>query len=250
MSELVEPVVCQFYKLMPGAPEPRRADRSADGMLPTEAYRYCEAVASASAFGFYFFPPLPFALMRKGNTIRWTYDGASGWYPLRGAQYPGFQEAFDKLAPAALRSLAPTCLTASRHPGVVQIWSGYFARTAPGWSLLSRGPVNIPKDCEYFDGILETDTWFGPLFTNIRLARDGVPVEFHPRYPLFQVQPVMPRCYRDPAFKVFGSADLDAADWERYAATIVPNTDPMRKLGHYAVETRKRVRRQSAGSAR
>ena len=34
-------------------------------------------------------------------------------------------------------------------PGVVQIWSGYFARTAPGWALLSRGIANKPKTQPY-----------------------------------------------------------------------------------------------------
>ena len=47
MRETTEPVVCQFYRLIPDAPLPRRADRSADGTLPVNAYRYCEAIASA-----------------------------------------------------------------------------------------------------------------------------------------------------------------------------------------------------------
>ena len=77
--------------------------------------------------------------------------------------------------------------------GSIQIWSGYLARTAPGWALLSRGPANIPstQGYEHFEGIAETDTWFGPLFTNIRLTRTNAPVEFNVRYPLFQVQPLL-----------------------------------------------------------
>jgi hypothetical protein len=102
-----EPVVCEFFRLIPGAPEPRRADRSADGTLPVNAYRYCEAIASASSFGWYLYPPLSFSLWWDGTEIAWTYEGADGWYPLRGAQYPNFRETFQKVAPDGLRELAP-----------------------------------------------------------------------------------------------------------------------------------------------
>jgi uncharacterized protein DUF6065 len=248
MTELAEPAICQFYRLIPDAPEPRRADRSADGMLPVRGYRYCEALASASAFGWYIYPPLNFSLMWDGAEIAWTYEGADGWYPLRGAQYPGFRQFFEEAAPEAARPFAPPFLAAAREPGVVQIWSGYLARTAPHWALLSRGPANIPKTqgYEHFEGIVESETWFGPLFTNVRLTRTNSPVEFHIRYPLFQVQPLLRQCYRDPSFEVLDLADLNAGDWQRFEATMKPNTEQMRSLGHYAVDTRKRVRGQSS----
>jgi hypothetical protein len=241
---MVEPVVCEFFRLIPGAPDPRRADRSADGTLPVIAYRYCEAIASASAFGWYLYPPLNFSLIWDGTEIAWTYEGANGWYPLRGAQFPGFLESFKKIAPAELVDLGPPFLAQGKLPGVVQIWSGYVARTAPGWALLSRGPANIPKTQGYesYEGIVETDTWFGPLFTNVRLLRINSPVEFHMRYPLFQVQPLLRRCYGEPSFEVREAADLDAEQWQRFSATMRPNTDQMRSLGHYAVDTRRRLR--------
>jgi hypothetical protein len=154
---------------------------------------------------------------------------------------------FEKAAPDAVKLLAPIFLAPAREPGVVQIWSGYLARTAPRWALLSRGPANIPRTqgYEHFEGIVEADTWFGPLFTNIRLTRTNSPVEFHIRYPLFQVQPLLRECYRDQPFEVLGLTDLDAADWLRFEATMKPNTDQMRALGHYAVDTRKRIRGNS-----
>jgi hypothetical protein len=244
MVESAEPVICQFYRLIPGAPDPRRADRSADGTLPVIAYRYCEAIASASAFGWYMYPPLNFSLIWDGTEIAWTYEGAEGWYPLRGAQYPGFVESFEKIAPTGVETLAPTFLAQGKLPGVVQIWSGYLARTAPRWALLSRGTANIPKTQGYenFEGIVETDTWFGPLFTNVRLTRINSPVEFHMRYPLFQVQPLLRQCYGEPAFEVREATDLEAEDWQRFAAIMTPNTEQMRRLGHYAVDTRRRLR--------
>jgi hypothetical protein len=239
------PCICRFYRLIPDAPSVRPADRSADGMLPVRAYRYCEALASASAYGWYIYPPLNFSLVWDGTEIAWTYEGADGWYSLRAAQYPGFRQLFENLAPDGAKSLAPPFLVAAREPGVVQIWSGYLARTQSDWALLSRGPVNIPKTQGYdhFEGIIESDKWFGPLFTNIRMTRTNAPIEFHIRYPLFQVQPVLRQCYQDPSFKILESNDLDARDWEGFEATMKPNTNQMRALGHYAVDTRKRRRR-------
>jgi len=265
MVESAEPVICQFYRLIPGAPGPQRADRSADGTLPVIAYRYCEPIASASGFGWYLFPPLNFSLVWDGTEIGWTYEGAEGWYPLRTAPYPDFLETFAQLAPAGLSELAPTFLAQGRLPGVVQIWSGYLAQTAPGWALLSRGVANLAKTQPYdnhegiveppphqdrgetvpyvnYEGIVETDTWFGPLFTNIRLTRINSPVNFHVHQPLFQVQPLLRQCYRDPVFKVLEAADLRPDDWRRFEATMRPNADHMRAPGHYAVDTRKRLR--------
>ena len=250
MDEPVKSAICQFYRLIPGAPEPRRADRSADGTLPVNAYRYCEPIACASAFGWYLYPPLSFKLMLDGNEIFWTYEDDDGWEALRAAQYPDFVKTFAEIAPQGLADFAPIFLGQGLLPGVVQIWSGYLARTAPGWALLSRGTANVPKTQGYenYEGIIETDSWFGPLFTNIRLTRSNAPVEFHRRYPLFQVQPLRRECYAEPSFAVRDSADMNSEDWQRFAATMEPNTVQMRRLGHYAVDTRKRLRGQSSSS--
>jgi len=79
MVDQAETVICRFCRLIPDAPVPRRADRSADGMLPTRGYRYCEALASASAFGWYIYPPLKFNLVWVGVEIAWTYERADYW---------------------------------------------------------------------------------------------------------------------------------------------------------------------------
>ena len=34
----------KFYRFIPGARAPQRADRSAAGSMPTRAFRYCEAM--------------------------------------------------------------------------------------------------------------------------------------------------------------------------------------------------------------
>jgi len=240
-----EPVV-RFHRLFSKAPKPRRADDSADGMMGVRAYRYCEALRRASGYGWYFFPPVNFSLRLERNVTYWTYEGAKGWETLRGAQYPGFRRQFAQAAPEEAQPCAPLCLAAAREPGVVQIWSGYLARTAPGWSLLSRGPANIPvtEDYEHFEGMVDTDSWFGPLFINVKLTRTNSDVRFHTRYPLFQVQPVLRECYQNPAFELLEGGDLKADDWRRFVATMDPNKDQDRALGHYAADARRRSRRE------
>jgi hypothetical protein len=250
VNERSDTPVCRFYRLIPGAPEPRRADRSANGTLPADALRYCEPVTSASAFGWYVYPPLNFALTWDGAVIEWTYDGADAWLPLHAAQAPDFLEIFRSLAPSGLEALAPTFLSQGQQPGAVQVWSGYLAWTAPRWALLSRGVANHQRTQAYenFEGIFQTDTWFGPLFTNVRLTKTDSPVSFHMREPMFQVQPLLRECYRDPAFEILEASNLTPADWERFADTMMPNTDLMRARGHDAAATRQRRRGEETQS--
>jgi hypothetical protein len=143
-----------------------------------------------------------------------------------------------------VKDMPPPFLTQGLLPGAVQIWSGYMARTLPGWALLSRGVVNKPKTQPFdnVDGIFETSTWFGPLFTNIQIKRTNSPIEFHRRYPMFQVLPLRRECYREPSFDVLELRDLTAQDWLSFKRTIEPNSDPMRRRGHYAAEIRKELR--------
>ena len=107
--------------------------------------------------------------------------------------------------------------------------------------------MNIPRTqgYEHFEGIIESEIWFGPLFTNIRLTRTNSPVEFHVRYPLFQVQPLLRNCYSGVAFEVVGLEEMSASDWQNFETTMKPNTHQMRVLGHYAADTRRRSRRKS-----
>jgi hypothetical protein len=196
------------------------------------------------------YPPLNFALILDGTEILWTYEGAPGWYPLvRAAQFPNFVQTFREIAPQG-QGEPPTFLAQGLWPGTVQIWSGYLAKTAPGWALLSRGTANVLNKQAYknYEGIVETDTWFGPLFTNIRLTRSNAPIEFHVRYPLFQVQPVTRQAYIDPGFEVLASTDMTVEDWTRFEETIRPNTNQMRRFGRYATETRKRLRGETVDS--
>ena len=48
-----------------------------------------------------------------------------------------------------------------------------------------------------YEGIVETDRWFGPLITNLRLTKTDVPIDFRPDFPLLQAQPIPRHVYED-----------------------------------------------------
>ena len=238
----------QFHRMIDRARPPQRADRAAAGTLPTRAYRYCDAVTSAAGYGWWVFPPMDLQLIWDGHDIFWHFDGASDWIHLSpAAQFPDFSRAFDAAAPAALRGCAPPFLTALPEPGNVQIWTGLMARTSPGWSLLIRPPANLASPGGYtqYEGIIETDYWFGPLFTNLRLTRTHRPVRLRADFPLIQVQPLPREAYAEPTLNataiVPDMASMSQDDWNDYGTTITtPTADPDRAFGAYAVAVRKR----------
>ena len=127
--------IVTFFRMIPDCPSPQRADRSAGGMLPTRAFRYCDPVTTASALGWYVFPPFAFSLQFDGTNVKWTFANAEQWYSLGSAQFPDFEGHFDENAPNDRRGCSPPFITAFPEPGYLQIWSGGFiARTRPGWS--------------------------------------------------------------------------------------------------------------------
>lgn len=243
-----------FFRMIPQARMPQRADRSAAGTLPTRAFRYCEPVVTASAFGYYVFPPINFSLMWDGSEISWTYDGADGWLPLKIAQYPHFAAYFDEHVPEEIRGFSPPFLGVFQEPGLLQMWSGLLMRTAPGWSTLVRPCANLPRPGGYelYEGIIETDRWFGPLITNFRLTRTDAPIEFRADYPLFQVQPLPREALDEQALNGYEAVpdlgNLHPEDWDAFYDTVVrPNVMENRPRGMYAAAARKRRKGESGG---
>jgi hypothetical protein len=238
-----------FHQFIGGARPPQRADRSAAGVIPTRAFRYCEALTSASALGWYVFSPMSFRLLWDGDEIAWSFDGSGKWYNLTVAQFPNFRKSFDEIVPDRIRTYSPPFLATLPEPGLVQIWSGLVARTRPGYSLMVRPPVNMPRGRGYelFEGVVETDAWFGPLFTNIRLTRTHSPVEFGTDLPLFQVQPIHRTLYSNDSLNDFViTKDLHAlaeTDWDAYHRTVVHPNQTGCPLGENAKEIRKRSHR-------
>lgn len=238
-----------FYRLIPDCRSPSRADKSVGGTIPTRAFRYCEALRQASAFGWYLFPPMSFALRwGGGREVWWQYDGSDEWSLLDRIQFPGFAQYFDAHAPSDIREYSPPFLVNTPDPGVVQVWTGYLARTAPEWSLLIRPVANLLRNqsVDFYEGIVETDRWFGPLFTNVRLMRTNIPISFPTEYPLIQVQPVHCSVYAGEALNDIGVVerieDLERADWDRYGETVVQRMVPTRQIGDYATAARQRAK--------
>jgi len=238
-----------FYRAVPGCRAPIRADASVLGTLPSRGFQYCEALRAASSFGWYVFPPIDFTLQWDGADILWTYGGAKAWYPLTSAQFPGFQALFDKQAPRHLRGYAPPFLTAVPEPGIVQVWTGLFVASEENWSVLVRPPANLPRSLAYdqYEGIVESDRWFGPLFTNVRLVKTDVPIHFDTETPILQVQPLHRATYAEEISNRVGvvpaMTEFSPETWSRYEESLVkPNQEPVRPIGTYAAEVRKRRR--------
>jgi len=78
-----------------------RADRSACGTLPVRAVRYCEALTSATAFGWWLFPPIDLEMLWDGTEIFWRCDDAPDWMPL----------LYSAQLPTMRRSSTPSHLT-------------------------------------------------------------------------------------------------------------------------------------------
>lgn len=239
--------VVTFYKAIAGCRSPMRADVSVLGTLPSRGFQYCEALRAASSFGWYVFSPIDFTLQWDGSQIIWTYRGAKAWYPLTSAQFPGYKAQFDRAAPDRLRGFSPPFLTAVPEPGLIQVWTGLMIESAEDWSVLVRPPANLPRNLAYdlYEGIVETDRWFGPLFTNIRLIKTDVPIHFSTETPLIQVQPLHRSTYAERVSNDFGlianPAEFSDDAWSRYEKTIVePNLDPQRPVAAYATSVRRR----------
>lgn len=240
--------IARFYRVIESARPPQRADRSALGTLPTRAYRYCEAVRLASSFGWYVFSPIDMRLLWDGSAIFWAPPGASDWLPLQpAAQAPGESARFDAAAPPNLRGCCPPLLTALPEPGTVQVWTGLMARTAPGWSLLLRAPANLPGPGGYvhYEGVVESDRWFGPLFINLRLTRTNMPVRLAADFPLLQAQPIPQAAMADETLDagslIPSAREFAPADWSDYDAIIAtPSRDKGRPFGADAARRRRR----------
>ncbi len=212
--------------------------------------RYCDALTSATGYGYWVFPPMDIQLLWDGEQVFWSYGDIEGWLPLSGTesgavQYPGYAAAFDSAAPEKLRGYSPPFLTALPELGGVQIWTGLLAKTRPGWSLLVRPPVNLPMTAglSAWEGIIETDLWFGPLFTNVRLTRTDVAVRIRAGVPFLQVQPIPQLAYREEALASFvcnEATEIAEIDWERLGEVLLPQEDRELRQGNYAVAVRKR----------
>ncbi len=233
---------CRFYQFYRQGRQPLQADRFAGGTLPMRAAQYCDAITSASGFGWWLFSPVDSYLAWDGKGIAWSPDGQEWQTVDDSVHFPGFPDLFEAEAPDHFQGAAPPFLTSLPEPGLIQVCLGLFARTAPGWSMLLRRPPNypLPGHIEHFEGIIDTSDWFGPLFINLRLTKTDTPIRLRADMPLAQAQPI-PHALLTPdilSFQVDNNLGLE--EWEAYRVTLVePNMCPARAFGAYAINQRR-----------
>jgi hypothetical protein len=234
-----------FFRVLPGLP-PRRASKSGAGTIPTRAFQYCEPSRTACGFGYYCFLPFSFDLEWDGGTeALWSYDDRETWFPLTETAFPDSQQVWDAMAPENCRGYCPPFLSLSEVPGMLQIWTGWFARTAPGISLLVRSPANLTRSVGYetLEGIIEYDRWFGPVFTNLRLTRSGAPIHFDHMWPFLQLQPLPRECYADQLLdRIEVQESIPDELWPHYFDSLVKPVIHQPERGHYAKGARRRSR--------
>ena len=242
--------IVEFYRFIPQASAPKRAERSGAGYIPSRAMRYCDALTSATGYGFWIFPPMDLRLLWDGDQVFWSYGEDDSWMPLSGTdsgaiQFPDYARVFDGQAPPELSGYSPPFLSAMPESGGVQIWTGLLAKTRSGWSLSVRLPVNLPSipGLTAWEGIVETDIWLGPLFANFRITKTDFPVHIRADVPLIQVQPVPQLAYCDDnlaSFAITDTSSLSKDDWDRLGQVLLPHPDRELRQGNYAVTVRKR----------
>ena len=223
----------QFYRLWPGAPEPRPADPSVVGALSLRAVQHCEPIVAASGLGWYLYPPIDFDLTFDGHRSMWRAAGQDNWLPLTVVPALPVQEGLTKRMGAEAGPV-PSFLSNAPEHGIVQIWCGSVVRSPPGWWSLVRPLVNYPRDhlFEVLEGIIETDWWTGPLLSPIRMVKTDQTVELRRHRPFALLQPVR----REATIISLGAMSLDNAPEEILAEFLTFSraaAAPDRKQGSY-----------------
>lgn len=233
-----------FHQLIPNPRPPIRATKNAGGHLPDRHHR-CEPVRLASGLGWYVFLPLDFQIIFDGVESIISLDDGTTWFPLTSIQYPHFADTFDHHAPPEVKGCSNPFVAMTEDHAILQIWTGYVVKTDPDYSLLLRAPANFiaGQGYQHFEGVVETDRWFGPLFTNVKLLRTDAPIHFHAHNPFLQLTPLHRPDYDDRRLNDFTVKDgFDPEfDWSAYHRTI-------RKPALYAAETRKRRAQEKGGA--
>ncbi|MNJ32182.1 hypothetical protein D3C77_268400 [compost metagenome] len=142
--------------------------------------------------GYLLYSPVDFNLLWDGDQVFIQFVGMEEWIIVDKIFLPHSLEHWQASVPSHLIDTLPVFLEAFPERGVLQLWSGYFISTPPGESLWIRSPVNQPPAHTHFtlEGIVETDWWAGPLFTNIVISKTDVPILFRRNKPLLQIIPL------------------------------------------------------------
>ncbi|MEO1562164.1 MAG: hypothetical protein AAFR98_01910 [Pseudomonadota bacterium] len=224
---------------------PILADQSAHGLLPTRAYRYCEAARIASSLGWYVFPPVSYSILYDGAAVFWKMDDDAEWSRLEEATLEADLDQFDANCPKELVGHCPPMVGAAEG-GMLQIATGLAVTTPPDWGVLIRKPPNIPQKnhLEYFEGFVQTGKWFGPLFINLKPMKTDVEIRFEADWPVAFVQPIpisvtQPSVFQNVSF-VSEFSEFSDEDWQSFGDTVLHRLGPDREVAKYAKAVRKK----------
>jgi len=255
----MEPLVTFFRVLPAGSPwrqpdhgKPRRARPEGTGMMPFRQAQYCEPSRQATQLGYYIFLPMSFSVRwHGGHEYDVSFDDEVTWYHLTEVAFPGSFAAWDAVAPENCKGYCPNFISTTTEEGMLQIWPGWFAKTRPGYSLWVMPPVNVGTSpmTHVLHGSIDTDHWFGPLFTNVRLTATGRNIKFDAqRAPFMQVVPIDRSSLGSKLLDDFAVRDgIPEELWPAYYETLIrrhvhqgePGFD---RAGHYAVQARRRAK--------
>jgi hypothetical protein len=136
---------------------------------------------------------------------------------------------------------------------MLQIWTGWFARTPPGYALWVLSPINLVPSPHYtmLSGVVATDRWFGPLFNNIILNTSVRNIKIDAQAaPFIQVLPIKREDFAPKRLDNFVVSDGIPADmWGDYYNTLIHPHEHIGEAGydrpgHYAVSERRRAKQE------
>ena len=185
------PSIC-YHPIWDGMQPPRPASPSAQGGIPTRAFRYCEALRMASGAGHYLHAPTEFYLVWDGKQIMSSLDGENWALLSDSLMHPSDPDHWMATAPEDIKWACPTMLTALPEPGLVQIATGLIATAQPGWGLFLMPPVNfeLPYPMVQWVGVVDPSAYAGSLFVNFRITKTDQPFKIYSDRPLTQAVPM------------------------------------------------------------
>jgi hypothetical protein len=251
--------VVEFFCLYPDTHPPEPASRDVRGSLPARAVKTCTPLTAGSAFGWYIYPPVDFALRWHGSETEWSLlddNEPVQWRSLAGGHDGTLAIATEALAQVPEADLdifdryggsIPFIDADPRGPDRVEIVTGVLARTSPGWTLLVREPPNWPRHegVQVYEGIIETEWYRSYLPTIIRLTVQHKVVRFYRNLPIMAVQPIPVatlEAARSPAVVCRGVGEFPADVWAQFVAWRRQRQQPDYSAG-YISRQRDRARR-------
>ncbi len=179
----------KFVRMVKSAPDVVKADGTNLGMMPARAMKYCEPLVTASRQGWYVYPPVDFYLMWTGSEVLYKLGADGEWTLLDRLYLTDFVEDYQKLCPEGLEDYYPPFLDVFPEGDIIQIGTGYSLIGDEGQCHWVRGPINLPSNAGYdcFEAMIDSSWFCSPLFINVKLRKQDVPISFPRHRPLLQV---------------------------------------------------------------